>query len=163
MAFDIIEPVTVADIRAYLSLNMQDSTEDSLLMGFASTARERAELYINRAIAPREIVREISTPNNTGVAYLPDKVRVLVRVDYVLGDDGSDITSYCRATAGGRVSLPPMTRGTYYIRYVPEEYAPETVRTAILMMVRNLYADRAADPLTADVKAMLTPHRRLLY
>lgn len=159
--FDIIEPVTVADIRAYLSMNLQDSAEDSLLMGFASTARERAEQYINRAIAPREIVREIGTPNS-GTIYLPDKVRVLIRVDYELGADNSDITSYCKASAGGRVTLPPMTRGTFFIRYVPEEYAPETVRTAILMMVRNLYADRAADPLTADVKNMLKPHRSVL-
>ena len=152
-----LEPVAVADVRAFLSLNVHDTEEDALLSMLIAGARARAETYLRRTIAPQTVT---VTTGAGPVVELPDTPAYVQEV--LLDADGAttDVTARTRVT--GRYLHTPfgrMRNALLTITYTSEEYCPPDVRQALLVMVRNSYTERGSDPFTEDVRAMLAPHR----
>lgn len=148
-----IEPITVADVRAFLSLPVSDTQEDALLELLISGARAQAENYLRRHIAQQEVWQRIIA-NRSG-AY--DSVDGITMLNEVLLD-GKDITASCSVSGNGWLLYPPSI-GILDVFMTVSEYCPADVRNALLMMVRTSYTDRSANPLTGEVKALLDQHR----
>ena len=149
----VLEPITVADARAFLSLPVTDTQEDALLELLISGARAQAENYIRRRIAQQEVWDRVIA-NRTGRHDSVDGITMLTEVLL----NGTDITSECSVNGHGWLVYPPSV-GILDIQYTTEEYCPPDVRNALLMMVRNSYTDRSADPLSEEVKGILEKHR----
>lgn len=152
-----LEPVTIADARAFLSLNIHDTEEDALLEMLIAGARAEAETYLRRHIAQQE-VRII---HSAGPAVeLADTPAFIQEVEWRRGlQDSEDITALCSLTEYNELITPADRNGILRITYVCEEYCPPQIKNALLMMVRNAYTDRSSDPMTEDIKSILAPHR----
>lgn len=155
-----LEPVTIADARAFLSLNMTDTAEDALLDMLISGARAEAETYLRRRIAQQEVRLVYSA---RPMIELPDVPVFIQQVILRRGANAQDITTGSKLVDDSTLQVPLASRdGSVEVVYVCQEYCPPQVKNALLMMVRNAYTDRSADPMTDDVKRILAPHRRLL-
>ena len=150
-----LEPITVAEARAFLSLPLADTEENALLELLISGARAQAEAYLRRHIAQQEVWARVIS-NRTGVWDCADSI---VMVSEVIAS-GKDITSEC-AAMGHTLTYPPMVGSILDVCYTCEEYCPPDVRNALLMMVRASYTDRGANPLNDEVKAILANHREM--
>ena len=151
-----LEPVTVADARAFLSLNIHDTEEDALLEMLIAGARAEAETYLRRRIASQEVrMRTSARP----VLELPDAVLYIQSVIKRTASGEEDLTATTSLNGDSVLSIPTDHDGDLYITYTCEEYCPPQIKNALLMMVRNSYTDRSSDPMTADIKSILAPHR----
>ena len=151
----IMEPITVADVRAFLSLNIHDTEEDALREMLIRGARSQAETYLRRHVAQQEVKTTIQRAPRSDMWQAPDTIALLHRVTV----DNEDVTDQCNIHGGDVITHP--VGFTVVIEYTCEEYCPPEITTALLMMVRNSYTDRSANPLTDEVRALLAPHRLL--
>ncbi len=153
----LLEPITVADVRAFLSLSA-NTDEDSLLEMLISGVRAQAETYLRRRIAMQDVAFACSYARQIELPDVPMRIGSVVAV----GANGSrsDVTDEtvpvgCTLLIGGAES------DILQIEYTSEMYCPADVRNALLMAVRNAYVERSSDPMTDDVRQLLAPHRRL--
>lgn len=143
----IIEPIDLTDVRAFLSMAETDTTQDVLLSTLITNCRASMEQYLPFFVAPRPMV---SLVIDTPIVDLRGPVESLTSVTT---EAGVDITASC--TLEGHVLTIPPTVGRVRVEYVTGAYVPAPVQTALLVMVRNLYVDRTADPITPEVLHIL--------
>lgn len=55
-ATDIIEPITLAEVKAYCRIDQDYASDDGMLEVLITTARQRIEAYINRGLANRDVI-----------------------------------------------------------------------------------------------------------
>ena len=152
----VLEPITIADARAFLSLNLHDTEEDALLEMLISGARAQAETYLRRHIAQQEVKILLSSRVEVEV---PDRILFLNEVTAKYADGDYDLLPETVIVGDNTLEIPCDRGGQLRISYMCDEFCPPEVKSALLMMVRNSYTDRSANPLTEDIKGMLAPHR----
>lgn len=158
-----VEPVSLAEAKAQLSLLPDQSDDDNLIVGQIATARRLAEQRLGVALAPQQL-RARWEPSIDGwrvsadgvgrpVIYLP-RTPVLTGSGYpvALDVDGvavSSSTYTVDADAGEiRFSTRPAVAdsGTLTVTYWagPAGRIAPQIRSAILLTVGHLYANREA-------------------
>jgi len=168
------EPVTLAEVKAHLKIDIPD--EDALLSSLITAACARAEWHTGRAFVtqswvlrldawPKDSIAEIPLPPLAAVseiAYIdPDAMRTVADASTYRVDPASE---------PGRVIFqdrPPRLRTTdcleiaFTAGYGTAAAVPEAVRQAILEIVADLYTHRGDEAGTVGLsgQALLAPYR----
>lgn len=157
-----VEPITLAEAKAHCRVD--HATDDSLIQGYITTAREYVEDYIDRSLVTQRLVMkldafpgEIELPRppmaSTGTA-------TAVIVTYTTGEAGGTATLSTTAYRVDRDSTPGVIRTTYagswpshlldqnsvtvtwWAGYGDPVSVPQRVKNAMLMCVHELYEKR---------------------
>lgn len=157
-----VEPITLAEAKAHCRVD--HATDDSLIQGYITTAREYVEDYIDRSLVTQRLVMkldafpgEIELPRppmaSTGTA-------TAVIVTYTTGEAGGTATLSTTAYRVDRDSTPGVIRTTYagswpshlldqnsvtvtwWAGYGDPASVPQRVKNAMLMCVHELYEKR---------------------
>ena len=152
------EPVTLVEARLHLRLDLIGSThpDDDLVTALITAAREYAESYTNRALAPQtlEMVLDCFPAGNIDLDLSPVSSVTSIKYTDVDGVEQTVSTSDYSLSAYGlanTVSLAydtvwPVTRAVrdaVRIRYVTgHTTVPKAVKAAILILIAHLYENR---------------------
>lgn len=159
----IVEPVNLEGIKAYLSLRADDESEDSYLLSLVTTSREMLEDYIGRVISPRSFVSDVYYAGRFYlypelvqielVSYVDEDGHIRETEDYDWSDDLSCIDVRRPADA--------MRNAPVTVRYVSGyQRMPENIVLAIKMMARTMYSRADTNPLTPEVRALVSTERK---
>lgn len=147
----ILEPLDLSDVRAFLSMSLKDSGEDHLLSTLISQCRAIMEMWVPFWLAVRQMkIRAVVSHDSTVHLKGP-----LQSIDKVEDAEGIDITDMC-TLRGEVLSVPRGTCDPLVITFTTGAFVPESIQSALLIMVRNLYVDRTADPMTAEVHSIIS-------
>jgi uncharacterized phiE125 gp8 family phage protein len=158
----VVEPVSLADAKAHCRVDTD--ADNSLIVGYITTAREWVEDYIDRALVTQQLVMkldafppEIELPRPPMVA---SGTATAVSVTYVTGDTGSTATLATGSYRVDRDATPGVIRNlngqtwpthlldqnsvtvTWWAGYGDPQNVPQRVKSAILMCVHELYEKR---------------------
>lgn len=172
----IIEPIDLPDLRSYLSMEPDDTSEDPFLTDAISFCRDRLESALPYYIAERDVSvsKSLCTWALMPETMIPLKGPVLevLRVSVVLSD-GSSLTcpddswfifdgvltlDLRKALAETDTDAKPVG---VTVDYHAGSHVPPVVRNALLMMVRNRYERRDEDPMTDSIQSMIYPETRI--
>ncbi|KQO52354.1 head-tail connector protein [Methylobacterium sp. Leaf85] len=175
----IVEPVTLADMRAHLRLDPDNTAEDGLVEGLIASARAMVELATRRILAPGRYGVMLTAWPADGFVPLPLSPLV------ALASAGSvDATGTVTAFAPGLVrlapdtveapglivspALPSLARAAALIE-VDAGYGgagppvPPALVQAIRLVAAHGFENRGDLPVTLApmVEALVAPHRRM--
>lgn len=178
MTASIAEPIDLPDVRSYLSMVPDDTSEDPILTDAISFCRDRLESVLPYYLAEREVsvskslctwglLPEVDMPLKGPVLEIM-RVRVVLRGGIEL--DASPERWWCfqdvvHVNVRGVVMDrdPEVTETTpvgVVVDYRAGSHCPPVVKNALLMMVRNRYERRDEDPLTDAVMASVYQETR---
>lgn len=159
---DIIEPVNLEGLKAYLSLREDSTSDDSYLEQLITSARSRLEEEggLERVIAMRPFETIIADDQ-----YWHDLYRPLVSIDEVKYTDATGTVrhvedyDYAIGNSAGIGFIPPqdIKAGTgVTVRYTSgyEQYPPSII-LAIKMMCKSMYSRESGDPLSDEVRKLI--------
>ena len=151
----VVDPVDLTAVKAYLSLNLTVSSEDALLTSLVTQSRGILDEWLPFWTAMSTIYCIANATSDTIVLKGPvsEVLEVCVFVDGEWVDITEDCTQYLDS-----VTIPGDVHGRVKFVYSTDGFCPAPVQTAILMMVRTLYLDRNADPMTDAVMRIITPY-----
>ena len=159
----IVEPVSLTIAKGHLSLLQEQEDDDTLIVSMLSTARRLIERRLGVALAPQQLRAKFDATDGMGWTRGPDNVGpVVLRLPVVpvmtggsypvaLDVDGTAVSSstYTVDADAGQIrfsSAPQMSDlTTLTVTYWAGQatIAPQ-LRTAILLYVGHLYANREA-------------------
>ena len=175
MTTAIAEPIDLPDVRSYLSMVPDDTSEDPILTDAIAFCRDRLESVLPYYLAEREVTvsRELCTWGLLQNISIPLKGPVLevgrVRITF---RDGTEETAPAESwyLFGGklhldiRMAIALMEAETspigVTVEYRAGSHCPPVVKNALLMMVRNRYERRDEDPLTDAVMSSVYSETR---
>jgi uncharacterized phiE125 gp8 family phage protein len=159
----IVEPVSLAMAKAHLSLLPEQEDDDTLIVSMIATARRLIERRLGVALAPQQLRAKFDATDGTGWTRGPDNVGpVVLRLPVVpvltggsypvsLDVDSTAVSSstYTVDADAGQIrfsSAPQMSDlTTLTITYwAGQATISPQLRTAILLYVGHLYANREA-------------------
>jgi uncharacterized phiE125 gp8 family phage protein len=171
----VVEPVSLADAKAHCRVDI--STDDALIQGYITTAREWVEDYIDRALVTQQLVMkldafpaEIELPRPPMIA---SGTATAVTITYVTGDAGGTATLAASEYRVDRDSTPGVVRNLYagswpshlldqnsvtvswWAGYGDAASVPQRVKSAILMCVHELYEKRGDGHMPDAAKRLL--------
>ena len=172
----ITEPIDLPDLRSYLSMEPQDTSEDAFLTDAISFCRDRLEAVLPYHLAERDvsITKKLCSWCLMPTVDIGLKGPVLEVLDVTITlNDGTE--AHCpdeswyvfsdELTLNLQRSLQDVCTGTrpvgVTVRYHAGSHMPPVVRNALLMMVRNRYERRDEDPLTDEIWSMVRPEARV--
>jgi uncharacterized phiE125 gp8 family phage protein len=170
----VVEPVSLADAKAHCRVDA--SSDDALMQGYITTAREWVEDYVDRALVTQQLVMkldafppEIELPRPPMIAA---GTATAVTVTYVASESGETATLSTSEYRVDRDSTPGVIRTLYggsWPSYLLDQNAvtvtwwagygdvasvPQRVKNAMLMCVHELYEKRG-DGLMPDAAKRL--------
>ena len=170
-----VEPVTLAEAKAHCRVDID--TDDSLISGYITAARELCEDYLDRALVTQQYVMRLdSFPVEIELPRPPmasSGTATAVTVTYTLTDSGSTATLSSTLYRVDRDSTPGAIRNlyggtwpsqrddpgsisvTWWAGYGAAASVPQRVKNAILMTVLELYEKRGDAQLPPGAKALL--------
>lgn len=154
-----IEPVDLTDVRSFCSMSSTDQSEDHLLSILISSARAELEQWVPFWIAERSVILHgMAEPRIVLRGPVIAVSEVMLKTGSDSDEDGgwTDISGGC-TLEGNVLTLPEGAEGPLQVEIVTGSYCPKPIQTALLMMVRNAYSDRTADPLTDEVRSLASP------
>ena len=156
------EPITLAEAKAHCRVD--HSTDDSLIQGYITAAREWVEDYIDRSLVTQQLVMKLdSFPSEIELPRPPmiaSGTATAVTITYVTGESGSTATLSSASYRIDRDSTPGAIRTTYagswpshlidqnsvtvtwWSGYGEAASVPQRVKNAMLMCVHELYEKR---------------------
>jgi uncharacterized phiE125 gp8 family phage protein len=159
----IVEPVSLAMAKAHLSLLPEQEDDDTLIVSMIATARRLIERRLGVALAPQQLRAKFDATDGTGWTRGPDGigpvvlglpvVPVLTGGSYpvAIDIDGTAVSSstYTVDADAGQIrfsSAPLMSDlTTLTVTYwAGQAQVSPQLRTAILLYVGHLYANREA-------------------
>lgn len=172
------EPIDLTDLRAYLAMEPDDTSEDPLLTECIAFCRDRLESVLPYHIAEREVRTDKALCT---WCLMPDTVMdlkgpVLEILDVTITVRGGDevmvpMDYWWAYGCELHVDVPGAMSGITWdgdapapigltCVYVTGAHVPPVVKGALLMMCRSRYERRDEDPLTSDVMSMIYPETR---
>lgn len=170
-----VEPVTLAEAKAHIRVDT--STDDTLISGYITTAREWTEDYIDRALVTQRLVMRLDTfPAEIELPRPPmvaSGTATAVIVTYVTGEAGGTATLSASSYRVDRDSTPGIIRNlyggtwpshlidqnsvsvTWFAGYGAAADVPQRVKSAILMCVHELYEKRGDAHMPDAAKRLL--------
>ena len=170
-----VEPITLAEAKAHCRVDA--STDDTLIQGYITTAREWVEDYIDRALVTQQLVMkldafpaEIELPRPPMIA---SGTATAVTITYVTGEAGGTATLSTSEYRIDRDSTPGAIRTLYggswpsylldanavtvswWAGYGSAADVPQRVKSAMLMCVHELYEKRGDGAMPDAAKRLL--------
>jgi uncharacterized phiE125 gp8 family phage protein len=170
-----VEPITLAEAKAHCRVD--SSTDDTLIQGYITTAREWVEDYIDRALVTQQLVMkldafpgEIELPRPPMIA---SGTATAVTITYVTGEAGGTATLSTSEYRVDRDSTPGAIRTLYggswpshlldanavtvswWAGYGSAADVPQRVKSAMLMCVHELYEKRGDGQMPDAAKRLL--------
>lgn len=161
---ETVEPLDLTDVKSYLALSPTDESVDGLLTQYCTFARQRIEPYLPFWLAEREATAR-GRLDCMGRAVIRGPVQTLrtASVRETPDDDWEDLDISSVTLDGVLLDFGEDHAGwEAEVSFRTGSRLPAPVQNAMLMMVRNLYTDRTADPLTPAVASLIAPYRRRL-
>lgn len=166
------EPISVADVRAYLSMEPDDTGDDPVLESAIVSCRDRLESFLPYYLANRD-VRTSRDLCSWGLIQsdctIPLKGPVLEVVEVLAENLGASVRLpperwvldglTIHADVSGM--LPPGPSPRITVRYTAGAHVTPSIRRALLTMVRSVYERRDEDPMTDEVYRMVMPEMEL--
>lgn len=171
----VVEPITLAEAKAHCRVDAE--TDDVLIQGYITTAREWVEDYIDRALVTQQLVMkldafpaEIELPRPPMIA---SGTATAVTVTYVANEAGATATLATSQYRVDRDSTPGVIRTTYagswpshiidknavtvtwWAGYGDTASVPQRVKSAMLMCVHELYEKRGDGQMPDAAKRLL--------
>lgn len=167
------EPVTLVEAKAHLRVVVTD--DDTLITAQISAAREFAEHYTGRALAPQTLELALDTFPADGIELIRSPVTSITSIKY-MDADGVEQTlataDYSLNDYGVTASVEPAAdtewpetqdvANAVKVRYVAGyTEIPKTVKAAMLLLIGHLYENRQegtafkVEQLPLGVKALL--------
>ena len=156
------EPITLAEAKSHCRVDT--STDDTLITGYITTAREWVEDYIDRALITQRLVMTLDTfPAEIELPRPPmiaSGTATAVTVTFVTGEAGGTAVLATTDYRVDRDSTPGIIRNTYagswpshlidknsvtvswWAGYGSAADVPQRAKTAMLMCVHELYEKR---------------------
>jgi len=156
------EPITLAEAKAHCRVD--HSTDDSLIQGYITAAREWVEDYIDRSLVSQRLVMKLdSFPHEIELPRPPmiaSGTATAVTVTYVTGEAGGTATLSTSSYRVDRDATPGVIRTNYagswpshlidqnsvtvtwWAGYGDPASVPQRVKNAMLMCVHELYEKR---------------------
>ena len=157
-----VEPITLAEAKAHCRVD--HSTDDSLIQGYITAAREWVEDYIDRSLVSQRLVMKLdSFPHEIELPRPPmiaSGTATAVTVTYVTGEAGGTATLSTSSYRVDRDATPGVIRTNYagswpshlidqnsvtvtwWAGYGDPASVPQRVKNAMLMCVHELYEKR---------------------
>ena len=176
MTASIAEPIDLPDVRSYLSMVPDDTSEDPILTDAISFCRDRLESVLPYYLAEREVsvskglcswglLPEVDIPLRGPVLEVL-RVRVVLKGGAEL--DASPERWWCfdgviHVNVRGAVSdsdEPGASPAGVTVDYRAGSHCPPVVKNALLMMIRNRYERRDEDPLTDAIMTSIYSETR---
>jgi len=148
------EPVTLVEAKAHLRVDVAD--DDTLITEQIGVAREFAEHYTGRALAPQTLelaldafpsrsiaLQGVPVTSITSIKYKDAEgvEQTVSAADYSLNDYG--ITASVELAAGTEWPVTQVASNAVKVRYVAGyTAAPKAVKAAMLLLVGHLYENR---------------------
>lgn len=170
-----VEPVTLAEAKAHIRVDT--STDDTLISGYITTAREWTEDYLDRALVTQRLVMRLDTfPAEIELPRPPmvaSGTATAVIVTYVTGEAGGTATLSASSYRVDREATPGIIRNlyggtwpshlidqnsvsvTWFAGYGAAADVPQRVKSAILMCVHELYEKRGDAHMPDAAKRLL--------
>ena len=170
-----VEPVTLAEAKAHIRVDT--STDDTLIAGYITTAREWTEDYIDRALVTQRLVMRLDTfPAEIELPRPPmvaSGTATAVIITFVTGEAGGTATLSASSYRVDRDSTPGIIRNlyggtwpshlidqnsvsvTWFAGYGAAADVPQRVKSAILMCVHELYEKRGDAHMPDAAKRLL--------
>lgn len=173
-----VEPVSVADARAQLSLG-DNGAHDLMLGSYITAARDYVERYCNRALVTQTWEIQLDNfPCGVDPMYLPRApLASVTHIKYLAAADGTE-TTWSSANYRVLTSMEPgkivpafsvawpasrYIAGAITVRYVAGQAVasvPVALKQAILLIVTNLFESRGGEMYgTEAVKFLLESYR----
>lgn len=171
----VVEPITLAEAKAHCRVDAE--TDDVLIQGYITTAREWVEDYIDLALVTQQLVMkldafpaEIELPRPPMIA---SGTATAVTVTYVANEAGATATLATSQYRVDRDSTPGVIRTTYagswpshiidknavtvtwWAGYGDTASVPQRVKSAMLMCVHELYEKRGDGQMPDAAKRLL--------
>jgi uncharacterized phiE125 gp8 family phage protein len=169
------EPITLAEAKAHLRVDT--ATDDTLIAGYITTAREWCEDYLDRALVAQQLVmrldafpEEIELPRPPMMAT---GTATAVSITYTTGDTLATATLATTSYRVDRDATPGVIRNVYngswpshlldqnsvsvawWAGYGDASTVPQRVKTAILMCVHEIYEKRGGGEMPDAAKRLL--------
>lgn len=170
-----VEPITLAEAKAHCRVDA--STDDALIQGYITTAREWVEDYIDRALVTQQLVMKMDTfPGEFELPRPPmiaSGTATAVTITYVTGEAGGTATLSASEYRVDRDSTPGAIRTLYggswpshlldanavtvswWAGYGSAADVPQRVKSAMLMCVHELYEKRGDGAMPEAAKRLL--------
>lgn len=170
-----VEPVTLAEAKAHIRVDT--STDDTLIAGYITTAREWTEDYLDRALVTQRLVMRLDTfPAEIELPRPPmvaSGTATAVIITFVTGEAGGTATLSDSSYRVDRDSTPGIIRNlyggtwpshlidknsvsvTWFAGYGAAADVPQRVKSAILMAVHELYEKRGDAHMPDAAKRLL--------
>jgi uncharacterized phiE125 gp8 family phage protein len=171
----VVEPVTLAEAKSHCRIDID--TDDSLITGYITAARELCEDYLDRSLVTQQYVMRLDQfPSEIELPRPPmsgSGTTTTVVVTYTLNDTGATQTLPASVYRVDRDSTPGAIRNlyggtwpsnrddqnsisvTWWAGYGDASAVPQRVKNAILMTVLELYEKRGDAQLPPGAKALL--------
>lgn len=155
----LAEPLDLADVRSYLSMDSDDTSCDPILAEALAFCRDRLESVLPYYLAEREITRSIRISRSAGrfSVLLKGPVVEIIQVSVVFPGYSEDVEPsgwFCFEEELSIEDVPSDAVGVV-VRYHAGAHVPPRVKNVLLMMVRNRYERRDEDPLTEAVMSAI--------
>jgi uncharacterized phiE125 gp8 family phage protein len=171
----VVEPVSLADAKSHCRVDIE--TDDALIAGYITSARELCEDYLDRSLVTQQYVMRLDQfPPEIEIPRPPMAsagTATAVTVTYTLNDTGATATLAASQYRVDRDSTPGAIRNVYggtwpsnrddqnsisvtwWAGYGNPGSVPQRVKNAILMTVLALYENRGDAQLPPGAKALL--------
>lgn len=166
----IAEPIDLSDLRAELSMDLDDQSENPFLTSAIEICRDRLESILPYYLAERDVGRVYHIPDEGRTRHEIVLKGPVLQVHEVLlrMRDGSAwaVPPECHPIVGNvmyvDISGAPEAPVAIEVSYRAGAHIPPVVRGALMRMVRMYYADRVSDPLTDEIVKMVSGERRMV-
>lgn len=168
-ASDLVEPISLAEMKTFLFLSADETFNDALITGFIKTARKQIEEFLNMAIVNKTVSARIQ--NDFGYMRLPYSGPVM-SITSVTDDDGNVINSDSYKLKGSLFSAYSSSLATprnnfyepcynvvnvvYDVSYDEEHPLPEHFKTAVQQQCAWLYEKGRGDEVESAIAPIVT-------
>ncbi len=164
------EPISVADVRSYLSMEPDDTGDDPVLTSAIESCRDRLESFLPYYLASRRVTasRDLCTwglmPSDCTMTLKGPVLEIVsVRVESPMDSVTVPADRWWRDGLTVHADIGGLLQGATRMvtEYTSGSHVTPNVRRALLMMVKSVYERRDEDPLTDEVYRIVMPEMEL--
>jgi hypothetical protein len=152
----VTEPVTLDEVKTFLSIDIDTEDHDSLLLSLITAAREAVESYTGVSLVPSDVIAEFDSIYD--VVELP--YGPVTELTTITDSEGDTVTDYkTRGVTGSFMRLAyaseTFVQATYVTGYT---VVPEALKTAIKKRVADDFEQRTGFTLTGQGLLQVSPN-----
>ena len=161
---NVIEPLDLEDVKSFLSIREQDTSQDAFLRDAIPMCRATLEQHLPQYILTGTVkARCLIKGSGEYIITVKGPVRTITTATLTgIGEQSETVTATIIDEEHVRITVPTHTEPVRFdITYTVGSAIDQRVRTILLTMVHNRYDRRYEDPYTEEVRRMAYPLMRI--